>query len=148
MKVILRSTVENLGRAGDVKDVAAGYGRNYLLPNGFAVAATPAAIKQWERGKDKRAKLVDAEIKTARELAEKLSAVALSFTMPAGAEGKLVGSVGKADVLKRLKASGFSVDKSVVRLDASIKAVGDHEVELRLAPEVSAKIKVTVAARE
>lgn len=148
MKVILRSNIENVGRIGDVKEVKNGFGRNFLLPQHLAVLATPAAMKEWEKGKEKRAKLVEAEIKAAQGVAEKLAGVSLSFTMPAGAEGKLFGSVGKASILKSLKASGFEVDKSAVKLDAAIKTTGEHEVELRLQPEVSAKIKVVVVARE
>lgn len=148
MKVILRTTVDNLGRPGDVKDVKTGYARNFLLPRKLAEAATPASLKYWEKGKEKRAALVASEVKTAKELAEKLSSVNLSFTMPASEEGKLFGSVGKTDVLKSLKAAGYEVPKNSVRLDTAIKTVGEHEVELRLQPEVSAKVKVTVAARE
>lgn len=148
MKVILRSTVENVGRAGDVKEVKDGFGRNFLLPQRLAVPATAAALKEWEKGKEKRAKQVSEEIKTAKAVAEKLAGLSLSFTMPAGEGGKLFGSVGKADISKSLKASGFELDKSVVRLDAAIKTTGEHEVELRLLPEVSTKIKITVTPRE
>lgn len=148
MKVILRSTVDNLGRAGDIKEVREGFGRNYLLPNGLAVPATASAVKEWEKGKEKRAKLVEADIKAAKELAGKLTGLSLSFTMPASEEGKLFGSVGKADVLKSLKASGFEVEKNVVRLDTAFKTVGEHDVELRLQPEVFTKIKVVIVARQ
>lgn len=148
MKVILRSAVDNLGRAGDIKEVSDGYGRNFLLPNRLAVRATPAALREWEKCREKRAKVVAAEVSAAKALAEKLVGVKLSFTMPAGAEGRLFGSVGKSDILKSLKASGFEVDKAAVRLEAPIKAVGEHEVELRLQPEVSARIKIAVVARE
>ena len=148
MKVILRSTVENLGRAGDIKDVADGYGRNYLLPKRLAIAATEAALREWEKCKDKRAQVAAVEIDAAKGLAGKLAGVKLSFTVPAGAEGKLFGSVGKSDILKSLKASGFSVSKTAVCLESPIKTVGEHEVELRLQPEVSAKVTVSVVARE
>jgi len=148
MKVILRSTVENLGRAGDIKDVSDGYGRNFLLPKRLAVAATPAVLREWEKCKDKRAKTVAVEVDLAKGLAGKLAGVKLSFTMPATPEGKLFGSVGKSDVLKSLKASGFEVPKGSVRIETPIKTVGEHEVELRLQPEVSAKITVAVVARE
>ena len=148
MKVILRSDVPKLGRAGDVKDVKDGFGRNFLLPRKLALMATPAAMKQWERGKEKRAKLLEAKLSEFRQLAEKINGVSLSFSRPAGAEGALFGSVGKSDVLKSLKSCGFTVDKEVVQLDKPIKQVGDHEIEVRFAPEVSAKIKVTVVARE
>jgi len=129
MKVILRSAVENLGRAGDIKDVADGYGRNFLLPKRLAIQATPAALREWEKCKDKRVKNVAAQIETAKGLAEKLSSVKLSFTLPASPEGKLFGSVGKSDVLKSLKASGFGLEKGTVVLEAPIKTVGEHEEE-------------------
>lgn len=148
MKVILRTNVANLGRAGDVKDVSDGYGRNYLFPNKLAQKATPSALKSWERGKDKRAKLLAAEIEKHKDLAGKLAGVSLSFSRPAGAEGKLFGSVGKGDIVKSLETCGFEVAKGAVALDTAIKQVGDHEVEIRLMPEVTAKIKVTVTPRE
>lgn len=148
MKVILKSTVDHLGRAGDVKDVADGYARNFLLPRKLAEAATPSALKYWEKGKEKRAQVVAGEIKVAKELAEKLAGVNLTFSMPASEEGKLFGSVGKTDVLKSLKAAGYDVPKNSVRLENALKTTGEHEVELRLAPEVAAKVKVTVSARE
>jgi large subunit ribosomal protein L9 len=148
MKVILKNTVDHLGRAGDVKDVADGYARNFLLPRKLAEAATPSALKYWEKGKEKRAAVVAAEVKVAQELAGKLSGVNLTFSMPASEEGKLFGSVGKTDVLKSLKAAGYDVPKNSVRLETALKTTGEHEVELRLAPEVLAKVKVTVSARE
>ena len=148
MKVILRSTVDNLGRAGEVKEVKPGYARNFLLPRHLAEPATESALKYWEKGKEKRKAIVDSEVKAAKEQAEKLSGVNLQFAVPASEEGKLFGSVGKADVIKSLKAAGYETPKNAVRLENAIKATGEHEVELRLAPEVSVKIKVTVSARE
>ena len=148
MKVILRSTVDNLGRPGEVKDVKTGYARNYLLPRKLAEMATESSLKYWEKGKEKRSQLVSSEVKTAKELAEKLVSVNLSFSVPASEEGKLFGSIGKADILKSLKAAGFEVPKNLIRLETAIKTTGEHEVSLKLAPEVSAKIKVTVTARE
>jgi large subunit ribosomal protein L9 len=148
MKVILKSNVDHLGRAGEVKEVAIGYARNFLLPRKLAEPATASALKYWEKGKEKRAAVVSGEVKAAKELAEKLSGVNLTFSMPASEEGKLFGSVGKTDVLKSLKAAGYDVPKNSVRLETALKTTGEHEVELRLQPEVSAKVKVTVSARE
>jgi large subunit ribosomal protein L9 len=147
MKVILRSNVAKLGRAGDVKDVKDGFGRNFLLPNKLAQVATPAALKAWEQAKSRRDKAAAALLGKTKELAGKVNGVSLSFSRPAGAEGKLFGSVGKSDIVKSLKSCGFTVEKDAVVLDAAIKLVGDHEVELKLHPEVSAKVKVTVTAR-
>lgn len=148
MKVILKSVVDNLGRPGDVKDVKTGYARNYLLPRKLAEMATESAMKYWEKGKEKRATLVAAEVKVAKELSEKLAGVNLSFAVPASEEGKLFGSIGKADLLKSLKAAGYEVPKNSITLETAIKTTGEHEVSLRLQPEVIAKVKVTVTARE
>lgn len=148
MKVILKSVVDNLGRPGDVKDVKTGYARNYLLPRKLAEMATESAMKYWEKGKEKRATLVAAEVKAAKELSDKLASVNLSFAVPASEEGKLFGSIGKADLLKSLKAAGYEVPKNSITLETAIKTTGEHEVSLRLQPEVIAKVKVTVTARE
>jgi large subunit ribosomal protein L9 len=148
MKVILKNTVDHLGRAGEVKEVSTGYARNFLLPRKLAEPATESALKYWEKGKEKRAAVVAAEVKVAKELAEKLGGVNLTFSMPASEEGKLFGSVGKTDVLKSLKAAGYEVPKNSVHLETALKTTGEHEVLLRLAPEVTAKVKVTVSARE
>lgn len=148
MKVILRSTVENLGRPGDVKDVKTGYARNHLLPRELAEPATESSLKYWEKGKEKRRQLVAAEVQTAKELAEKLAGVNLTYAVPASEEGKLFGSVGKADILKSLKAAGYEIPKNSIRLETAIKTTGEHEVELRLQPEITAKVKVVVSARE
>ncbi len=148
MKIILRSTVDNLGRPGDVKEVKTGYARNYLLPRKLAEMASESSLKYWEKGKEKRAALVAADVKIAKELAEKLSGVTLAFSVPASAQGKLFGSIGKADLLKSLKAAGYEVAKNTIHLETAIKTTGEHEVSLRLQPEVIAKIKVTVTTRE
>ncbi|MBI5208664.1 MAG: 50S ribosomal protein L9 [Elusimicrobia bacterium] len=148
MKIILRTDVSRLGRTGEVKEVSPGYGRNFLLPRGLAIEATPSAMKWWEKGKEKRAKLMERRVLQARELATKITGTTLSFARQAGAEGKLFGSVGRSDIVKSLKTCGFSVDKGVVALDAAIKKTGEYEIELKLQPEVLAKIKVSVVARE
>ncbi len=148
MKVILRSNVAKVGRAGDVKDVSDGFGRNFLLPKKLATPATPAALAQWEKGKEKRVQLQAQLVAKTKELAEKINGVSLSFSRPAGAEGKLFGSVGKSDIVKSLKTCGFEIDKQTVVLESAIKKVGEHEIELQLLPEVKASIKVTVTPRE
>lgn len=147
MRVILRTNVEKLGLAGDVKSVADGFARNYLFPRQLAMQATPEAIHWFEKGQEKRQKTREGAVQQSRDLASKLTGVALSFTRATGGQGKLFGSVGKSDIVKSLKASGFTVDKNAVVLDAAIKDVGDFDVEIRLQTEVSTKIKVSVLAR-
>ena len=147
MKIILRDDVVNLGRSGDIKVVARGYARNFLIPRGLAMEATPAAVKWFEKGVDRRQKLRDKAVVAAQESATKLAGVHLSFNRKVGDQGKLFGSVGKSDVAESLKASGIAVDKRDIVLPAAIKQVGEYEVEIKLQPEVSAKVKVSVVAR-
>ena len=147
MKVILRSDVEKLGRSGDIKQVAAGYARNFLIPRGMAMEATPSAMAWFEKRAQRRLKVREKHVSQAQEAAAKLAGVQLSFTRQVGEQGKLFGSVGKSDIADSLKASGFTIDKKGIALAAAIKEVGEHEIEVKLAPEVSAKIKVSVVAR-
>lgn len=148
MKVILKKDVESLGRAGDVKDVARGFARNYLFARGLAMEATAAAIEWFSKGEDRRKKLREKALASAKGDCEKLASVKLSFSRQVGESGKLFGSVGKSDIVKSLKASGHDLDRGVVCLESPIKEVGDYDVELRLAPEASVKIKVSVVARK
>lgn len=147
MKVILRKDVDNLGHAGQVKEVKPGYARNMLIPRGLALEATDSTIAWFEKGEKRRAVLREKALGEARAKAEKLSDVKLSFSRPVGENGKLFGSVGKADIVKSLKAAGHEVVKEAVILPAAIKEAGDSEVEVRLAIGVSAKVKVSVVAR-
>jgi len=147
MKVILKTDVDNLGRAGEVRDVARGFARNRLIPKGLAVEATPAALRWFEKGKERLAKKQEKALLEAMSTAEKLGSVNLSFSRRVGENEKLFGSVGRSDIVKSLKASGYEIDKSAVQLDSTLKEIGDHEVELRLAPEAVVKIKVSVVAR-
>jgi large subunit ribosomal protein L9 len=148
MKVILKTDVETLGRAGDVKDVARGYARNYLIARGLAMEATPAAIHWFAKGEERRKKIREKALAAATGVCERLSSIKLSFSRKVGENGKLFGSVGKSDILKSLKASGHEIDRDAVCLAAPLKEVGDFDVELRLAPGASVKIKISVVARQ
>ncbi|MFH1725106.1 MAG: 50S ribosomal protein L9 [Elusimicrobiota bacterium] len=147
MKVILRSDVTDLGLSGDVKDVARGFARNHLIPRGLAMEATASAIRWFEKGKERREKVREKAIAEAKAACEKLADVKLAFTRKVGQNGKLFGSVGKSDIVKSLKASGFSMDKNAVVMESTIKEIGDSEVEIRFAPDASAKVKVSVVPR-
>ena len=147
-KVILRSTVAKVGAAGDIKRVKMGFARNYLIPRGLAVPATEAAIAVWKRGDAKRQAKLSETLKAAKAAVDKIRGISLSFTRLAGEEGKIFGSVGKSDIVKSLKASGFEVDRTHIVLEAPLRAVGDFEVEIHLHPEAVAKVKVSVLARQ
>ena len=146
-KVILRKDVENLGRSGDVKSVSRGFARNYLVARGLALEATTSAVRWYEKGEERRKKLREKAAGQAKDAAGKLAGVALSFSRPVSEQGKLFGSVGKSDILKSLKAAGHEVDKNAVRLESALREPGDFEVEVRLSPEASAKIKVSIVPR-
>lgn len=148
MHVILQEEVANLGTIGDVVRVKPGYARNYLVPRGLAVEANNRNLKQLEHQKrvvaDKRLR----EQKTASAVAEKLSAVALAFSLRAGDEGKLFGSVTNQDVHRALEERGFSIERRRILLDEPIKTLGEHKVTIYVGPDVKASVTVTVAPLE
>jgi large subunit ribosomal protein L9 len=148
MQVILREEVSNLGTIGDVVKVKPGYARNYLLPRGLAIEASGRNLKEVEHQKrvvaDKRLR----EQKTAGAVADKLAAVTLSFTLRAGEEGKLFGSVTNQDIHRALEERGFAIERRRILLDDPIKALGEHKVPLNIGPDTRAVITVTVTALE
>jgi len=147
MKVILKKDISNLGKTGEIKTVRDGYGRNFLMPRGLVEAATPGAMKAWKNSESKRTKRVAAENSGLQELAKKISAVTLSFSRPVSEEGAMYGSVAKSDIIKNLAAADIEVHKDMIKLPASIKAVGVFEVDVMLKPEITAKVKITVTAQ-
>ena len=146
MKVILRENVKNLGMAGDIVEVKTGYARNFLLPQGMAEVATEGAIKNWQLGAERRAKKIEAELKEARAIAEKLEGVVLPFTKTVNSDGVVFGSVNKADIYKALAALGHKIAKDSIELNMPVKALGETEVGIYLKPTVTAKIKVKIEA--
>ncbi|MBI5514626.1 MAG: 50S ribosomal protein L9 [Deltaproteobacteria bacterium] len=144
--VILQRDVQKLGKGGEVVKVAAGFARNYLLPQGFALPASEGNVARFEHEKrvsaDKAARVRAA----AADQATKLSAVELTIARTVGAEGKLYGSVTTKDVEAALKARGFEVDRKKLHADA-IRALGTYDVTARLAPELTATFKVHVVAQ-
>jgi large subunit ribosomal protein L9 len=146
MKVILKEDMSNLGVAGDVVDVKAGYARNYLLPQGLAYLASAGNIRRLEderkRGEERSRK----DFLEARRRASQLEGVSVTFQARAGEEGKLFGSVTNADVADRLKERGldFELDRRWIQLDEPIKSVGEFQVEVRLHADVIVPIEVRV----
>ncbi len=146
MKIILNEEVENLGKAGDLVTVANGYGRNYLLPRGLAVLATPKNVKQLDHQKkvvaDRQAKVVGGLSK----VKEAIERVSVTITAQVGEEGKLFGSVTATDLAEALAREGIQVDRKKILLAEPIRHVGETDVEVRLHPDVIARFKVSVAA--
>lgn len=144
MDVILRQDVEKLGRAGDLVTVKDGYARNYLLPRGLAYPASEGSRRRIEAEARQRAKRAGAQLDSARELAERIEATSLTFTMKAGEGDRLFGSVTAADVAERLEAEGFTIDKKAVELHEPIKALGVYKVPVRLHHDVKPDVRVWV----
>jgi large subunit ribosomal protein L9 len=146
MKVILMQDVTNLGEVGEVVEVAGGYGRNYLVPQGLAIAATARNKRQLEHQQRLREQQIAKARKAAAGLAEQLRGVTCSFTRKSAEEGRLFGSVTSMDIVEQLKASGIELDRRRVQLDQPIRSVGQHSVPVRLPGDLTAEVKVTVVA--
>ncbi len=148
MEVILLENIGNLGGLGDKVDVKAGYGRNFLIPQGKAVPATKDAVAQFET---RRAELEAAAAETlavAEKRAEALNALQpISIGANAGEEGKLFGSVGTRDIAEALAAAGCEVDKSEVRLpEGPLRELGEFEVDIQVHGDVTATVVIAVVA--
>ncbi len=144
MKVILVEEVENLGTVGDEVDVARGYARNYLLPQGLALKATPHNIRALEKKKRLFAEHTARELEAARLVAERLDGLVLEFVMKAGETGKLYGSVTNMDLSSALSDKGLDIDRKRILLKEPIKRLGRHEVPLRLHRDLTVLIAVDV----
>lgn len=144
MEVILRETIDTLGRAGEVVKVASGYARNYLLPRKLAYLATPGNLKviQFERSSllKKEAKQKD----EADKLREMLDVVELVTRRKVGEQDALYGSVTNADVAELLEAKGFQIEKRKIHMDDHIKTIGEFSIPIRLFKDVTAYVKLKV----
>ncbi|HET6702554.1 MAG TPA: 50S ribosomal protein L9 [Gemmatimonadaceae bacterium] len=144
MEIILRQSIENLGKPGDIVKVSPGYARNYLLPRGLAYEATAGNRKRIAMEKA-RLEAAEAErIKAAQTLAERLENVQLTFSARVGDEEKLFGSVTTADIAHQLEAQGFDIEKKQIDLHEPIKSLGVYKIPVRLHAEVKPEIKVWV----
>jgi large subunit ribosomal protein L9 len=144
MNVILKSEIKGLGKAFEVVKVRDGYGRNWLLPQGLALAATNANLRHLDVEK-KRQVARDAKLKVgAEELAKKLGSTSVTVSVRVHEGDKLYGSVGAVEICEKLAESGIQLDKSAILLDEPIKALGVFQVAVRLHTDVEAKVKVWV----
>ncbi|TMR18605.1 50S ribosomal protein L9 [Nonomuraea turkmeniaca] len=147
MKLILTNEVSGLGAPGDVVEVKDGYGRNYLIPRGFAMRWTRGAEKQIETLKKARDAREIRDLGTAKEVAGQLGALRVRLTTRAGDSGRLFGSITTGDIADAVKAAGGPVlDRRRIEIPNPIKSVGSHRVTVKLHPEVSASVDVEVVA--
>ncbi len=147
MQVILKEDVHNLGKAGELVKVKPGFGRTYLIPQGKAVIATASNVKQIEHEKKiiaaKQAQLA----KDAQAMVDRLAAIEVQIERQAGEEDKLFGSVTSRDIEAALKDKGVTVDHRKIHLAEPIKTIGYHTVDIKLATNVTGKIKVVVVPK-
>lgn len=146
MKVILRTDIANLGTLGDTVDVRPGYGRNYLLPQGYAMLATPANVKVFGLERKKLEAKTMALRGTAAALAAKIAATGVTIAMRVGDNDKLYGSVTSNMIADVLLEKGIDVDRRRILLDAPVRSLGNYVVRVRLHADVVAELALSVVA--
>lgn len=145
MKVVLLENIPGKGRAGEITEVSAGFARNFLLPRGLAVVATPAIIKETELRLQKEVKAESLDRDKLLELAEQIEGKELRFTARAGAGDRLFGSVTAADIAEELsQVVGSVVDKKKIDIERPLRQAGSHEVFVRLAGDIKPQITVVI----
>lgn len=144
MKVILRADVENLGSLGDVVEVKPGYGRNYLLPQGLAMIASPSNLNIFEKQRAKLQAKMDDMRAEARGLQQRLEALEIIIPMHVGDNDKLYGSVTSTIIGDAIGGLGVNVDRRRILMDAPIRTLGEHPVRIRLHADVIATVPVKV----
>jgi len=145
MKIILTEDIKNLGYKDDVVEVKAGYGRNYLIPQGKAKLATEGAMKMLAEDIRQREFKLDKIRKDAEAVAAKLNGVSLTLAAKTGTSGKIFGSITALQVANMLKDQGYEVDRRKIMLD-DVKPLGSYEATVNLFKDISATVKVEVVA--
>ena len=144
MKVILQKDIPSLGDAGDIKEVAEGFARNYLLPKNLVIVANESSKKAVEH----QMKLIkikkDKRKKTSEQLAASMADIEITIPAKVGEEGKLFGSITSMDIARHLKDKGFDIDKRKILLDSPIKSEGEFKISIKLEEGLSAAVKVVV----
>ena len=144
MKLLLKEDVDGLGFCGEEVEVKDGYGRNFLIPKGKALLATPNNLKAFNHQK----RIVQAKVKKvtgiAQEVSDKISAVTIQIKKKMGDSGKMFGAVTAQEISDLLKAKGIDIDRRKIQIQEPIKKAGEYSIAAKLHPEVTAEIKLTV----
>lgn len=148
MQIILTQDVPNLGKAGELVSVRPGYGRNYLVPRGFAVSATVRNKNRLDHDKAVIERKIAKERQSATEIAARINVMTLQFERIVGEDEKLFGSVTSRDIADQLKRAGVEIDHRWVQLDQPVKALGKYETQVRLAAGVAATLKFWVVGKD
>lgn len=146
MRIILKKDVENLGFKYDQLIVKPGYARNYLIPKGYAVIASPGVIKELNEVLKQRSKKEEILIKKAKQTVEKLNVLNLKIPVKVGAGGKLFGSVHAHDLVEALTKENIRIDKKFIGLGNTIKVIGKYQVNIRLHRQVETQFSFEVVA--
>ena len=146
MEVILKEDILNLGKIGELVRVRDGYARNYLLPRGLVLIANKKNLKTFDHQKKLVADQKQKTMRQAQSAADQLTGISLVIPMKVGEEGRLFGSVTNIQIEKALKAKGLNVDRRKIHLDEPIKTVGDYEVPVRLAADLTVPLKLSVVS--
>ncbi len=145
MKIVLRQDVPQLGEAGTIQTVADGYARNYLIPKGFAVVATPGEIKTAEHNLKVRERKITRQEEQQQALADKIQGTRLEFTARAGEQGRLFGSVTASDIMEQLNSKiGEDIDRRKLQLSEPLREIGERELEVHLVGRLRPTITVVV----
>ena len=148
MKVILKEDIPKLGRMGQTVDVARGYGRNYLIPQGKAIVATSKNLKALEHERMLIQRKADLARKEAEGLAEKISGVTLSLSRKVVEEDKLYGSVSVSDISQALQEAGVEIERKLIKLEEPIKSLGEFKVPIKVHDNVTAEVTIQVLKEE
>lgn len=148
MKVILKDNIENLGRKGDIVEIAPGYGRNYLIPKKLALEVSLSNMKMIEMEQQALKKRLEKEVSSYQELIQQLNQTTLSFVRKAGEKDIIFGSVSSSDVKEALDKVGFEIDKKKILLIEPIKRLGNFTVAIKVYHEQQAEVKIEVIKEE
>ncbi|MEL7834142.1 50S ribosomal protein L9 [Fodinibius sp. Rm-B-1B1-1] len=144
MKLILREDVDKLGDSGDIVEVRAGYGRNYLIPQGKAMMATEGALKQVERMKEQAERRAELTVERAQKMADRLETTSVTIPVEVGEDERIHGSVTTQDIADALADRDIEIDKRKITIDQDIKTLGEYTATINLISEIKAQIKVWV----
>ena len=144
MKLILREDVEKLGDSGDIVEVRAGYGRNFLIPQGKAMMATEGALKQVDRMKEQAERRAELTVERAQSMADRLETTSVTIPVEVGENQRIHGSVTTQDIADALKERDIEIDKRKITIDQEIKTLGEYTATINLISEIKAQIKVWV----
>src|SRR5216683_3008825 len=145
MRVILLQDVEGLGKAGDLKDVANGYARNYLLPKRMAAGATPQLLANYQQRIAAEQRKLEKQVEANRQQAERLGQITLTFKARVGSQGRLYGSITSQDIAAALRdAENITIDRRMIELGDPIRSTGTFSIPVKIATKLEPKITVNV----